>query len=65
MSLTKENCYKTSICLTNTRIKSKTQGGRGRWAVYYIIPQSLVVMFTYSLAEQLWTLLLNSDWLVN
>ena len=26
------------------------QGGRGRWAVYYTSPQSLITMFSYSLA---------------
>ena len=27
----------------------KNQGGRGHWTVYYISPQSLIMMFSYSL----------------
>ena len=40
------------------------QGGRGHWTVYYTSPQSFIVKFSYSLAQQLWELLLNFDWLV-
>ena len=28
------------------------RGGRGHWAVYYISPQSLIITFSYSLAQQ-------------
>ena len=38
-------------------------GGRGHWAVYYTSLQSHIIMFSYSLAYQLWVLLLNFDWL--
>ena len=29
---------------------------RGQWAVYYMSPQSFMIMFSYSLAKQLWGL---------
>ena len=29
------------------------QGGIGHWAVYYLSPQSFIIMFSYSLTEQL------------
>ena len=41
------------------------QGWRGHWAVYYTGPQSLIITFSYSLAEQPLGLLLNFDWLVH
>ena len=41
------------------------QGGRGHWAVYYTSLQSHIIMFSYSLAYQLWVLLLNFDWLAH
>ena len=41
------------------------QGGRGHWAVYFTSPQSFLITFSYSLAQQLWGLLLNFDRLVN
>ena len=34
----------------------------GQWAVYYASPQSLIITFSYLLAQQLWGLLLNFDW---
>ena len=43
------------------------QGSKGRrrhWADHYPGPQSYIVMFPYSLAYQLYVLLLNFDWLV-
>ena len=33
--------------------------------VYYTSPQSFVITFCYSLAQQLWWVLLNFDWLAN
>ncbi len=35
------------------------QGGRGHWAVYETSPQSLIIMFSYSFAQQFWGLLFN------
>ena len=40
-------------------------GYRGQWAVYYTGPQSFMITFSYSLALQLWGLLLKFDWLVH
>ena len=40
------------------------QGGRGQWVVYYTSPQSFMIVFSYSIAQQLWGLLLKFDWLV-
>ena len=37
---------------------------RGQWSVYYTRPQSLIQTFSFSLAQQLWGLLANFDWLV-
>ena len=42
--------------------KDNTYGGREHWAVYYNSPHSH--MFSYSLAQQPWGLLLNFEWLV-
>ena len=39
-----------------------TQEGRGHRAVYYTSPQSLLITFSFSLAQQIWGLLLNFDW---
>ena len=39
------------------------QGERGHWAVYYTSFQSFIIMFSYSLAYQLWGHLFNFDWL--
>ena len=36
-----------------------SQGGRGYWTVYYASPQSCMITFSYSFAQQLWELLLN------
>ena len=35
---------------------SQMQGGKGHWAVYNTSPQSLIIMFSYSLAYQPWGL---------
>ena len=37
---------------------------RGHWSVYYTSLQSLIIMFSYSMAYQLWGLLSNLDWVV-
>ena len=37
---------------------------RGQWAVYYASSQSFTLTFSYSLAKQLWGLLIDFDWLV-
>ena len=37
------------------------QGGRRHWAVYYTSPQIFLLKFSYSLAFQLWGLLMNFD----
>ena len=37
------------------------QGGRGQRAVYYTCPQSFIITFYYSLAQQLWGLGLTQD----
>ena len=51
-------------CQTIPGINTSTiQGGRGHWVVYYTSPQSLIISFSYSLAQQRWGLLLNFDWL--
>ena len=42
-----------------------SQGERGQWTVYYTSPQSFKIAFSYSLAEQLWGLLINYGWLVH
>ena len=39
------------------------QDGKGQWAIFYTSPQSFIITFSFSLAEQLWGLLLNFDWL--
>ena len=36
-----------------------SQGGRGQWAVYYNSPHNFEIMFSYSLAQQIWELILN------
>ena len=41
------------------------QGSRGQWAVYYTSPQSFILTFSYRLAQQIWGLLMNFDWLVH
>ena len=43
----------------------KLQVGRGQWAVYNTIPQRFIITFSYSLAQQVWGLLLNFEWLVH
>ncbi len=45
------------------RVIIENQRERGHWAIYYTRPQSNILTFTYSLAQQLWGLLLNFDWL--
>ena len=35
------------------------KGGRGQWAVCYTIPQSFIIMISYSFAQQLWVLFLE------
>ena len=46
-------------------IQMTNQGGRGHWAVYYTSPQTFILLFSYSLAQQIWGLLLNFDWFVD
>ena len=38
--------------------------GSGNLAVYNTCPQSFIIMFSYSLAQQVWGLLKSFDWLV-
>ena len=37
------------------------QGGRGHCAVYFTSPQSFIIIFSYSVFQQLWELLLNFE----
>ena len=41
------------------------QGGMGHCAVYYTSPQRFVITFSCMLAQQLWGLSLDFNWLVN
>ncbi len=36
----------------------------GHWVVYYTSPKNFMITYFYSLAEHVWLLLLNFDWLV-
>ena len=45
------------------RLRRIGQRGRGQWNVYYTSPQSFLITFSYSIAQQLWGLLLNFFWL--
>ena len=40
------------------------EGERRHWAVHCTSPQSIIITFSYSLAQQFWGLLVNFDWLV-
>ena len=54
--------YQSEACRSHLPYKVDiimTQRVTGQWAVYYTSPQSLKLMFSYSLKT-----LLNSDWLV-
>ena len=37
----------------------KVHRDRGQWSIYYTSPKNFIIMFSYSLAYQLWGLLLN------
>ena len=52
--------YETLISLMLITLLVYTQGGRDYWALYYNSRKS-----SYFLAQQLWGLLLNFDWLVH
>ena len=50
--------------LANLLLGKGYQGGRSHWAVYYTSPKRFIITVSYSLAYQLWGLLLNFDLLV-
>ena len=57
-----EEVMGVALTITHKIIFSILQGGRGFWAVYYTSPQTSMITLSYSLAQQLWGLLLNFDW---
>ena len=62
--------YSGGVCVDYCLLVLQTQKcyhsvtERGQWAVFHTSPQSFIVKFSYLLAQQLWGLLLNFDWLV-
>ena len=55
----------TNISLHVVYMVAHNQEGRGHRAVYFASPQSLIITFSLSLAEQPWGLLLNFDWFIS
>ena len=53
-----------TLCPVTFISSTNLQGGRGHWDVYYSKPQSLTIMFSYSLTQQPWRLI-YFDWLVH
>ena len=55
------NCIFPTLIGNKQRVINQQfkQGVREHWAVYYTSPKSLIIMFSYLLALQLWGLLLN------
>ena len=47
------------LTLFFTKIRGGNHGGRGHWAVYYASPQSFILALSYSLAQQLWGILIG------
>ena len=46
-----KNCFNINLLISfKFCMCAMCQGGRGHWALYYTSPQSLIVMFSYSLA---------------
>ena len=50
---------------TLTIILADREGGRGQWAVYFTSLQSFMIMISYSLTEQYWSLLFTFYGLVH
>ena len=55
--------YKYKYLISNI-LNIINQEGRGQCAVYYTSPRIFIITFSFSLAQQLWGILLNFDWLV-
>ena len=62
---TKFELYKVAKSSSCMEVNVYFQGERGHIAIYYASPQSYIMIFSFSLAQQLWGLLLNFDWLVH